>query len=57
MDKNVDHAIAVKFALVIGLRRMFEVEYCEGGDVNYENNYGEVRRALNTADKYITLMY
>ena len=56
MDNNLDYAVSVKFALVIGTHRMIQIEYCEGGDINYENNYAEVRRALNTADKYITLI-
>ena len=53
---NIDYAVAVKFATVIGMQRMIQIEYVEGSDLNYENNYAEVKRALNTADEYITLI-
>ena len=56
MDKNIRYGISIQFALVIGIQRMIEIVYIEGGNINYENNYDEVRRALSRADECITLI-
>ena len=56
ISKDIKYGIAVSFATVMGLKRLMEIAYVEGSDVNYDANYDEAMKATKRAKSYITLI-
>ena len=56
ISKDIKYSIAVSFATVMGIKRLMEISYVEGSDVNYDSNYDEAMKAAKRAKSYISLI-